>query len=143
MGKEFVLFDNYDREEDDYVWDDIIHNIDGINTANKIICIADLGLWGGRKSAFKLFNNKLSSALFVGSSCNYIKFWIDGRGNLRSKQSHHDGTNYLLFRELKYNEESKAAKNFMNKIYYNKVTAADISRYTSSLGKYFEKIYNI
>lgn len=143
MAKQFVIFDNYNNEEDEYTWDDIMYDLRGIETENKIICIADLGLWNGRHKAYKLLDNKLLSAMFVERSCDYAKFWIDGYGNLRSKQMHHDGTNLLLFRELKQHEDTAAMQNFMRKIYNGEVTSADITRNTRALGVYFKKIYNI
>ena len=132
MAKQFVIFDNYNNEEDEYTWDDVMYDLRGIETENKIICIADLGLWNGRHKAYKLLDNKLSSAMYVERSCDYAKFWIDGYG-----------TNLLLFRELKQSEDTVAMQNFMRKIYNGEVTSADITRNTRALGVYFKKIYNI
>ena len=37
MTKEFVIFDNYNNDEDEYTWDDVMYDLRGIETENKII----------------------------------------------------------------------------------------------------------
>lgn len=146
MATKHVLFKNY---EDDYSFNEdgyysFMFEIYGIKTENKIICIADLGLWNGRRQGYKLLNNNLSSVLnVINSDYRDIEYWIDGYGNLRAKLGHHDGTNYVLFRELKGSDESIAMKNFMGKIYNGQCEKDDIIRCTTSLKKYLSKIYNL
>ena len=146
MATKHVLFKNY---EDDYSFNEngyysFKSEIHGIKTENKIICIADLGLWSGRKQAYKLLGNDLSSVLnVINSDYNDIEYWIDGYGNLRARLGHHDGTNYVLFRELKKPDDSIVMQTFMNKIYNGNCTKQDITRYTDSLKKYLGKIYNL
>ena len=138
---EHILFDNYpsaDVDTYDYesAWRDIVANCRGVKT-NQIICIADLGLWNGRHSAYKLLGEGLANALYVGRDCEYIKFYIDGKGNFRSSQTHHDGTNKLLFREIKDGVTETAIRNFCSKIYQGSISSADIARYTKAIGHYF------
>ena len=66
----------------------------------EIIIIGDLGFWNGRvKFAYKELNsNNLSDCLRFERDCEYAEWYVDKYKNLRSKQSHHDGTNYLLYR---------------------------------------------
>ena len=139
MPKKRILFDNtnWNEEEDyDWEWDCVKENAYGINT-NTLICIADLGLWSGRKNGYRLLGTLLSNVFFVSGDCPYYRFYIDGHNDFRADQIHHDGTNYLLFREFKDNISDQQITNFCNKLISNKLTRADINRYTKSLGHYF------
>ena len=110
---------------------------------NRCICIADLGLWNGRRMGYKMLSNNLGSCLFVGRDCDYVEFYIDGRNNLRSNQVHHDGTNRLLFRELKSNISDATLQKFLDKIYNGTVTTKDITRCTSAVGGYVRRCIGI
>ena len=112
-----------------------------IPTEGRIICIADIGLWDGRRSGYKLYDHNIGECLYLTQNCEYGEFYVDEHNNLRSRQSHHDGTHYLLFREFKPEITSDQADNFCHKINNGKATAKDITRYTRSLGKRIKKVY--
>jgi hypothetical protein len=112
---------------------DLINELKQINT-NEIIAIADLGLWNGRKLGYKVLNN-LEDILYT--NCDYIDLYSEN-GNIKLKGSHHDGTNYIVFREFKDNISEEQKDNFLNKIYNGKCNNKDISRYTKSINVYFE-----
>jgi hypothetical protein len=103
---------------------------------NQILCIADLGLWTGRKSGYKALSNNLNSILSA-SVGDYYHLYYDGY-NIRAKDSHHDGTNYYLFRELKTDTNYQI---LLDKLYSGTATQADINRYTKSLRPYVKEIY--
>lgn len=103
---------------------------------NNIICIADLGLWHGRKSGYKILDNNLNSILRQGQG-DYYSVFYDGF-NLRAKDIHHDGTNYYTFRELKENTNYQI---LLDKLYQGTATKNDVNNYTSSLKKYVKRIY--
>ena len=126
-----------DGDWDEFTWDELNCRASGVVLDNRCICIADLGLWNGRKMGYKMLSNNLGSCLFVGRDCDYVEFYIDGRNNLRSNQVHHDGTNRLLFRELKSNISDATLKTFLIKLYTGTATSKDITRYSTSVGKYF------
>lgn len=133
------LYDWMYEENDLYLEDERINlNID---TEGRIICIADIGLWDGRRSGYKLYSHNIGECLYLTQDCDYGEFYVDEHNNLRSRQSHHDGTHYLLFREFKPEITSDQADNFCHKIYNGKATAKDITRYTRSLGKRIKKVY--
>lgn len=114
---------------------DTLDNLD-YELKNNIIVIADLGLWDRRvKTAYKWIGSNLKNILY--SDCDYIKIYIKNN-NIRSTQIHHDGTNYLLFRELKDNKYRDILE---NKLYNGSITSKDISRYTKSLVPYIKEIY--
>lgn len=109
----------------------------------EIIIIGDLGFWNGRvKFAYKELNsNNLSDCLRFERDCEYAKWYVDKYKNLRSKQSHHDGTNYLLYRRWRDGLTDTQKENFLNKMYYGKATEKDITRYTKRLGDIVSEIY--
>ena len=112
-----------------------------IKTEGRIICIADIGLWDGRKMGYKFYGHNIGECLYLTKDCEYGEFYVDGHNNLRSRQSHHDGTHYLLFREFKPEITSSQVDNFCWKVYNGKATSADITRYTRSLGKRIREVY--
>lgn len=126
----------YENKANDF--DDLVANCRYIKTNGcPIICIADLGLWNGRHSGHKLLGNTLDTC-FTMLNGNYTAEWYLENRNLKCTQCHHDGTNYLLFRQFKPNVTQSQIDNFCRKIYNGKVTSADITKYTESLGKYFK-----
>ena len=119
-------------------WEDESRNLD-IDT-NRLIAIADLGLWNGRVSGYKLLNHNLSEILDYNGGVQDIKVYSDGY-NIRQVGAHHDGRNYVLFREFKRGLSQTQIDNFLNKIYEGKCTSKDISRYTTSLLPYVKEVY--
>lgn len=108
--------------------------------SNLIIIIADLGRWNGRFHGYKVIKScTISDCLY--SDADYVEWYVDGRGNFRATEIHHDGTNYLLYRVFKDGISSKQMSNFFDKILEGTLTSADISRYTKSVGKYICSIY--
>lgn len=108
------------------------------NKCNEIIAVADLGLWDGRHVGYKDYTH-LQDIMY--SSCDYEKIYVDGYGNLRKTESHHDGNNTILYRQWKDNTTEEQKDNFRNKCYEGKLTKQDIYRYTESLGKLFNEYY--
>lgn len=122
----FMTYLEFDGED----MEDILNKIDKENINNGLIAIADLGLWNGRKQAYR----ELDSLTDI-SSCmeDYNTMYVE-RNDLKIRATHHDGTNYITIREFK--DISDAQKeNFLNKIYYGKATQKDVSRYTKAIGK--------
>ena len=108
----------------------------------KIIAIADLGLWYGRRTGYQILSNNLNS-IFQNFGCDCYQIFSDGY-NIRFKGYHHDGCHYILFRQWKpnlINEQKK--QHFLNNIYCGKVTKTMISYYTKSILPDISKISNI
>lgn len=115
-----------------------------IPTEGSIIIIAKLGLWNCSPDTYKLVpdnSHNISSCLCFEKDCNYAEWWVDSHNNLRSRQSHHDGTHQLLYREFKPNLSVKQRDNFCNKILQQKVTLKDITKYTRAIGKHVRNVY--
>lgn len=113
-------------------------NLD-ITLPEEIICIADLGLWNGRRSGYKLLRSRnIGDCLFS----SYEPTWfVDEYGDLRCDDVHHDGTNHYLYRMWKPGISEEQKENFLFKIYRGTVTSTDITRYTRKIGDYIAKVY--
>lgn len=111
-----------------------------IYTQGRIVCIAEVGLWDGRRTGYKLYGHNVGECLTFFSDCDYADFYVD-RYDFRCKQTHHDASTYAVFRELKPNLSSDQVNNFLWKIYQGKVTQKDITRYTNSLKERIKKVY--
>lgn len=113
-----------------------------IPTEGRIIEIADVGLWDGRRVGYKLLNEyNIRACLNLKRGCEYGEWWVDSHNNLRSSQTHHDATHYILYREVKPEISSDQLDNFCWKLYRGKATSKDITKYTRSLGKRVKNVY--
>lgn len=110
-----------------------------IDVGNTIIAIADLGLWNGRRCGYKeIKSGNISDCLY--SECEYNEWWCDAY-DLRGKMSHHDGTNYILYRRRKDGITDYQWDNFLYKLYTGTANKEHISKYTTSLLPYVAKVY--
>ena len=110
-----------------------------IYTQGRIVCIAEVGLWDGKHSGYKLYDHNIKDCLQFFSDCDYADFYLD-RYDFRCDQTHHDGSIFGIFRELKPSLSSNQVNNFLWKIYQGKVTQKDITRYTNSLNERIKKV---
>lgn len=106
-------------------------NLD-IPTEGRIIAIASIQFWNGIRNGYKLYGHNIQDCLSLYKDCEYGEFFID-RYNFKSHQSHHDGTNTLVFREIRPEMSSDQIDNFLWKITRNKDIRKDVTRYTRSL----------
>ena len=140
-GEKFTEDEKWELVEEmnaEYLDDERI-NLD-IETEEDIIAIGDLGLWHGRVSAYKeILGRNISEILYCDEP--YAEWYVDGYGNLRGTMIHHDGRNYILYREWRKGLSSEQKENFLEKIYRGKATKKDVSRYTTALGKYVRRAY--
>ena len=122
---------NYDYLDDERV------NLN-ITLSEKIVCIADLGLWNGRRSGYKTLTRNIADCLYS----QYDPTWfLDENGDLRCDDVHHDGTNHLLYRMWKPGISEWQKENFLSKIYQNDYTDADVKRYTRRIGDWIARVY--
>lgn len=132
------LYQEMIRINDEYLEDERCNlNID---LWRPIVVIADLGLWDGRKSAYKIIQSgNIRDCLSANG--DYVEWYVDGYKDLRCIDSHHDGTNYYLYRVVKHDISDTTLNNFLNKIYNGTVTKADISRVTERVGDEICRVY--
>ena len=105
----------------------------------KIICIADLGFWDGRKSGYKLLGTNINTIFDINSrGFEYAEFYGDGK-DIRAKEIHHDGTNFYLYRVIR---EGRDIDKPLDAIYDGEVISSQkLNYYTRSLYKDVAEIY--
>lgn len=111
-----------------------------IQLGQPILVIADLGLWFGRRTGYKeIASGNISDCLYDPN--DYVEWYVDGYGNLRSISIHHDGRNNYLFRVWKDSSTEAQRDNLKDKLYRGIATPGDISRVTRSIGKEISRVY--
>lgn len=140
--------DKPENIDDNDVWDRIYSDIDwsfeeelknlDVETDGDIIAIANMGLWHGRRLGYKILDkNNLKEVLCCGNK-DYNHLYYDGF-NVYKKAIHHDGTNHIMFREVRPDVN---IEKLCDMIYNNEVISrATLNKYTRSLRRYVKKIY--
>ena len=135
-----------DNEVEQRVYDDIdIFYEDEMMNLNKrlsgrVIAIADLGLWHGRRQGYKVLGDNLNEVISFNLSCDEREVYCDAY-NVRATGYHHDGSNSVLFRELR---EDRDVDKFLDKIYMGEeISTGTLNYYTKSLRPYVQEVYGI
>lgn len=111
-----------------------------IQLSRPILVIGDLGLWNGRRSAYKeIESGNIKDCLY--SDTDYNEWYLDKNGDLKCTAIHHDGTNHYLYRVYKDNVSEEQIDNLKEKLYYGTATRRDITRITQRLGDDIAKVY--
>ena len=111
-----------------------------VNVGDAIIVIANLGLWDGTHTGYKIIpTGNISECLYDGD-CAYGEWYCD-RYDMRFTGQHHDGTNRYLYRTWAKNLSENQKENFLEKLYYGKATRKDIKRYTRSIRPWVSAVY--
>lgn len=106
------------------------------NTDGRILVIADLGLWDGRKQGYKVLSGNIADIFY--DDAPLVEWYGDGH-NIRCVASHHDGTNYYEYRVIR---EGRNIENLLDAIYNGEeITRKKLNYYTKSLYPYVAKIY--
>jgi hypothetical protein len=122
----------------DYL-DDERMNLD-IQLPREILIFADLGLWNGRFSGYKVVESgNVKDCLF--SDCDYNEWYVDAKGDMRCKAIHHDGTNYYLYRAVRENATDEQVERLKDLVYHGRATRWDIERVTERLGDKIGDVY--
>ena len=103
----------------------------------RIIAIADIGTWRGRRSGYKLCGSRLNEVLAlykcdsISVSCNNYTIYAD--------LYHHDGVNHVEYRELR---EDTNYEVLLDALYSQKPVSREmIRKYTKSLRPYIKEVY--
>lgn len=125
------------RRDNDEVLSCECQNLD-IQTKNPILAIADLGLWHGRRQAYRVLTRNVN-AIFGVTCGDYVTFYADAY-NVHCDDTHHDGTNHYTFRELRGSEEECGP--LIDAIYSGrKISSSLLNRYSKSLLPHVAKVY--
>lgn len=102
----------------------------------EILIIANLGLWNGRKTGYKILPQNLREILYHGD--DYFEIYADGE-NIRARGIHHDGTNHYLYRATR---PGRNVDKLLTAIYNgDEITPAALNYYTRSIYGDVAKIY--
>ena len=126
--------------EDNQVWlEDEQYNLPH-NRIGMIVGIAKIGRWNGQKTGFAEYENISIADLLSkmlgrdGDTEIYVE-----NGELKAKQTHHDGTNYIIYREVTNIELwSKLRVKLYNQQTFSR---EELNKCTSSLYPYVAKVY--
>lgn len=123
--------------EINWSYDDELYNLD-IDTEGDIIAIASMDLWNGIRTGYKLLNRRNLNEIMSCGNEDYNHLYYDGF-NVCKKAIHHDGINYIMFREVR---PEVNIDRLCDMIYNNEeISKATLNRYTRSLRRYVKKIY--
>lgn len=100
-------------------------------SSGEVIAIGTIRTWRGHCSGYKELKS-LENCMY--SSCDSERLYVDSNGDLRKEESHHDGSNYILYRYWKEGITEQQKENFLDKIYSGEVTSRDITKYTKKCG---------
>ena len=108
-----------------------------------IIVIADLGLWNGRRTGYRLIESGIISDCLADSNCDNYEWYVDERGELRFTGHHHDGTNYYYYRVLKPTASDEHLDELTAALYNDEIAKAEkiIKKHTDRLGDYIGDVY--
>ena len=118
-------------------WYDFEDELQGATIeGNTILAVADLGRWNGRFQGYRVIHSSdILSCLSDAGSYDYVTFYTDKAGDFRMDGVHHDGKDYITYREVKETTTEGQLDKLVQKIYDGEATRADITRYTRGIGK--------
>lgn len=105
----------------------------------RILIIADLGLWDGRHSGYKILGTNIKEIFDINSrGFDYAEFYGDGK-DIRGTEIHHDGTNYYLYRVIR---EDRDINKLLDATYDGEeISSQKLNYYTRSLYKDVADVY--
>ena len=104
----------------------------------QIVCIADVGLWDGRRVGFRFLGTNVKS-IFMSDSCDRHTYYSDG-DEVRCDAVHHDGTNHYLFRMLKEDVDKDDFEGAFLEARKGELDAV-VEKYTDILAPIVNKVY--
>lgn len=126
---------NYIYEELDHYIDDERMNLD-VTTDGRILVVADLGLWYGRRQGYRILDGNVKNIL--SADVDYVEWYSDGY-NIKATAAHHDGTNYYEYRVIR---EDRNIQNLLDAIDNGEeITRKKLNYYTRSLEPYVRRVY--
>lgn len=109
-------------------------------TEGYILVIAQLGLWDGIHTAYKILDKKNLSEILQEGNCPTMTWYCDGH-NIKGVGIHHDGTNRYEYREIREDRLPNLYR-LLTKIECNHpVNRKMINYYTKSLAPQVKAIY--
>ena len=114
-------------------------NLD-IQLSQPILLIADLGLWNGRRQGYReIPSGNIRDCLSFGY--DYTTWYVDEKGDFRCRDTHHDGTNFYLYRVYRDDSTEEQRDQLKEKLYDGIATRADVEQVTRRLGDEIARVY--
>ena len=146
-----VVWSNWDLDTNDPVWNEALDaeylneclecertNLD-IKLDGMIIVIADLGLWNGRRTGYKIISSgNIKDCLY--DDCDYITWYCDNY-NFRAVAIHHDGINRYLYRVFREGLDRNQIGRFLDNLIKGEADDRMIRRYTKSIRPEIANVY--
>lgn len=130
----------YERNNDQL--DDERRNLGKIIIPDGILCIAQLGLWNGTPTGYKhIETGKVSDCLYGERSTDTAAWYVDSKGEFRSRQHHHDGTNHIRYRGIKPGVSEAQIERLENLIYNGEDFESTLRRLTYRMGDLIGDVY--
>lgn len=164
MREKLTIWQNYDVDPDDECWkewlDDCYPDSDeserwelvlesnwmyleeeranlNAELPGTIVMIGTIGRWNGTFSGYSMKKaHNLADCLEFMDSCDYAEWFIED-GDLQANQTHHDGTNHVMYRLL----PSGLPAEICEKLDEEDFTLDDLMEWTESLAPYVAKVY--
>lgn len=118
-------------------------NLRSASVEADVIVFASLGLWNGRRPGYKKLGyvRALDDCLSNLSNADSAEWYVDGKGELRSTQVHHDGRNLLRYRAVRPGISDWAIESLLADYISGKDCEDRIKRYTYRLGDLAGDVY--
>lgn len=116
--------------------------------SSTILCTGTLGLWHGTVMGYKLLEDATLDKIFDVAVGDYVEFYEED-DDVRCTDTHHDGTNHYVFRELKTDDMDNPDIEEMLDVIADAGKDADrqakawelIGKHTYSLSPYWQEVY--
>lgn len=106
----------------------------------EIIIIANLGLWYGRRSGYRIIESGNIADCLYDRDCEYLEWYCD-KYDFRCNAHHHDGSNHYLYREIRPELTDTQRENFLYKLTHGEINERTLRRYTKSIRPVIASIY--
>lgn len=131
--------------DNDFYFDDTRYCLKEIDKLipNRIIAIADIGTWQGRRYGYKWVGGA-EDIIYTMSSCDAIELYSNGY-DICMDGYHHDGHNHCTFRMIKDDVSDEIIDRMEDALYSGDTDKADyyIRKYTQSLRPVFKTQFGI
>jgi hypothetical protein len=139
--------DDRDPDDEDAIYDWMVEtNADYLDDERinlnrivdgRILIIADLGLWYGRRQGYRIVeSNNIKDILQY--RYEYAEFYGDGK-DIRGTEVHHDGTNHYLYRIIKEDRDIDKLLDAIDN--GEEISRQKLNYYTQSLYKDVAAVY--
>lgn len=123
----------YEMNDDDL--EEEKHNLNK-ELGHRLVMFGELDLWNGKIGGRKILSGTNLNDIFTGTCGDYITWYLEN-GDVKCKDSHHDGTNLYIYRVLKKDDNEFDIEDFLE------ASIADAYEMTEPLGHYVEEIYGL